>query len=277
MHQVRPEPVQTPAPALAVVRTETPAARAVTPNTEDGLDATLQHTPAARSPTRPNPAPQPTLKEAPAPVIAHLDATLDLTQPRVTKGAAPSKAERSLALPVAIVLAAVVLAVGAWFALAGKSMPTPPASPPAALVVPAPPETPAAPAVPRAKAAELLAADATDAAVADLAPAVRACHPAGALEASVLLDGKGHATDVQFRRNSADAAVAGCVTAALRKYRFAESSAPLRQALLLFPVESAPPTAAAAPASIEAAPKVAPKAHRAPKPSPSKPNGDEAL
>ncbi len=277
--QVRPDPVQTPAPSLTLVRNE-PSARNETPNTEDGLDATLQNAnPRPRAPTQPSTAvvPLATLKDARVPAN-HLDATLDVAKPQIARPQA--KTRTSAAAPIAAVVVVLALAVAGWFVLAGKSAPVA-APPPPALAVERPPETAAS------SAAKLLSDDASTAAETDLAPAVHACRPKGAVDIAVLVDGKGHATDVQFARRSAEGNVASCITSAVRKYRFPEADTALRQASLRFAVAAAPvaPTTEAAPAAPAAAsepsaeaPKAASKVRKAaPKANVAKPNGDEAL
>ena len=257
------------APELVAVRPEPAVIKAeATPHTEDGLDTT-------RLADREPPPAKVTGKQPKPPM--HLDATLDL--PGLTPVApVATKPARGVALPIlGGALAALLLAGVGSMALHKPA----PAAAPAPETAAAPTAEPAA----GATAAKLLNTEIVDAAVADLTADVAACHPAGAVDASVLIGADGRATDVEFRRRSAESSVGACISRAIRGYRFPASSAGLRSAQLLFPAPTPaaptapPPTAAAAPAPGEAAEskRAAAKPRRAVKPAAAKPNGDEAL
>ncbi len=265
-----------PAPELELVEPapKVKAERTPAPHTDAGLAATV-----VARPTRPPTAPQPTLREPTPP--RHLDSTLELQgPPAAARVPVPPLAvpRTSMLLPALLgTAAALLVAAGVWWATVKRpAEPAPPPSP--AATAPEPAEAERAPA---SGAAKLLGAEQVDAAVAELAPAVRACKPAGAVDASVLLDGAGHATDVQFRRRSADSAVGACVAAAIRAHAFPASDSPLRSGVLVFAAEPPPaeppaPLPAVEPVA-DARKTVAKPAHRAVRPAAAKPNGDEAL
>ena len=253
------------APELVAVRPEPAVVKVeATPHTEDGLDT-------ARLADREPPPAKVTGKQPKPPM--HLDATLDLLGPTPVAPVA-TKPARGMALPVlGGALAALLLAGVGWMALHK------PAAAPAMEAAAAPTAEPGA----GATAAKLLNTEIVDAAVADLTADVGACHPAGAVDASVLIGADGRSTDVEFRRRSAESTVGACIAKAIRGYRFPTSDAPLRSAQLLFPAPSAvaptvaPPTVTPAPGEAAEPKKSAAKPRRAAKPAAAKPNGDEAL